>query len=462
MQSIPFQAQSPPSEARHYLVLIMVTRSEWRPSKPCTFDGDPPYDKILTLVVDMYIKDLELDHFRCFKKGSVSFTYPGNNVSADLPNINLLLGNNATGKTTVLRAIALAVLSRTLLKSGLRPQNLIRRDSSNRNMAQVSATVLLHTQDTRDPQEQLTGAAFVREGDYESLLASSNTKVTAENPTWESLFHHNSPGFFVLGYGASRWVPTSQRQIDSRFMGNEPLPRYERVMGLFEGHTGLTPLGTWLPQIQSTERGHEVIAIINQLLPEDTTMTTIMANRNYCFEQAGTRVAFPDLSDGYRAYIGWIADLLFHLQSICPDDQALTSLKGIVLIDEVDLHLHPSWQRNILPAISKAFPNLQFVMSSHSPIVAGTLASENIIFLDAPQGKPSQISRLNENIRGLNAEQILLSSFFNLETSRAPGADEQLHELASRAMTGDEQASQEYMALLIRGQNTEETKAQAS
>ena len=410
----------------------------------------------------MYINNLDLDNFRCFEKGHVAFSQPDCNDASDLANINLILGNNGTGKTTILQAIALAVLSRAILDSGFKPRNLIRRNGSDSKMGVLEATVALHAQDTASPQTVKTGAAFLREGDFERFFADSNTRLTADNPIWRNLFLNDSPGFLVIGYGASRWVPTTQREIESRLMGNDPLPRYERVVSLFEGHTGLVAPGTWLPRLEDKARFNEVISLINSLLPEGTTMTETMEGHNYCFEQGQACVPFPDLSDGYRAYIGWIADLLFHLNSLCAQDQPLTSLKGIVLIDEVDLHLHPSWQRVILPTISRHLPNLQFIMSSHSPIVAGTLASKNIIFLDTPEHGANTISRLNENIRGLNADQILLSAYFNLESTREPGAYDRLHSLSMRAMAGDEQASREYMDLLIRGQSAEDQDARVS
>src|SRR5262249_27342902 len=103
------------------------------------------------------------------------------------------------------------------------------------------------------------------------------------------------------------------------------------------------------------------------------TASTADLVRDYMFALDGQSLPFRALSDGYRAYIAWVADLIYHLCQCTPVKNQMTDLTGLVLVDEVDLHLHPSWQREVLGRISGALPRLQFVCTTHSPIVAGTL-----------------------------------------------------------------------------------------
>ena len=70
------------------------------------------------------------------------------------------------------------------------------------------------------------------------------------------------------------------------------------------------------------------------------------------FRLFGSDVPFQALSDDYRAYIGWIADLVYHLHLGTPRGTPLVSSRGIVLVDEVDLHLHPEWQRVVVPRLA--------------------------------------------------------------------------------------------------------------
>ena len=116
------------------------------------------------------------------------------------------------------------------------------------------------------------------------------------------------------------------------------------------------------------------------------------------FECRGQEVPYSALSDGYRSFIGWVGDLLFQIESATRDDMPLDQVGGIVLVDEVDLLLHPSWQREVVPLIAETFPNLQFVFTTHSPIVAGTLQAGNILIARVDGLGRSSLVRIDASI----------------------------------------------------------------
>ena len=120
------------------------------------------------------------------------------------------------------------------------------------------------------------------------------------------------------------------------------------------------------------------------------------------------------------------------------------------MVDEVDLHLHPAWQRDVIPRLSRAFPNLQFLFTTHSPIVAGSVPSKTFIVIKS-RGSQSHFTRLEQNVHGLNADQILISDYFGLDSTRAPGIRRKMAELNRRAMKGDGKASLELLKLLAAG-----------
>jgi predicted ATP-binding protein involved in virulence len=94
--------------------------------------------------------------------------------------------------------------------------------------------------------------------------------------------------------------------------------------------------------------------------------------------------AFENLSDGQRAVIGLISDIARRICLLNPHLGPLVAQKtpGVVLIDELDLHLHPKWQRLLTGALKRAFPAVQFIVASHSPQILGELKPEEIIVLD--------------------------------------------------------------------------------
>jgi predicted ATP-binding protein involved in virulence len=97
------------------------------------------------------------------------------------------------------------------------------------------------------------------------------------------------------------------------------------------------------------------------------------------------RLGIDQMSDGIRAMIAMVADIAFRATKLNPHWGSMASqwTPGIVLIDEVDMHLHPEWQQVVLQALMEAFPRMQFVVTTHSPQVLSTIRRENIRVLGA-------------------------------------------------------------------------------
>ncbi|MBM4062314.1 MAG: AAA family ATPase, partial [Planctomycetes bacterium] len=87
------------------------------------------------------------------------------------------------------------------------------------------------------------------------------------------------------------------------------------------------------------------------------------------------------LSHGYQSTIAWIADLIGHALLDNPEIASLDDVRGLVLIDEIDLYLHPSWQQGLVDALRITFPNVQFVVTTHSPVLLASVRPEEIVRL---------------------------------------------------------------------------------
>jgi predicted ATP-binding protein involved in virulence len=99
-------------------------------------------------------------------------------------------------------------------------------------------------------------------------------------------------------------------------------------------------------------------------------------------EKAGQSLKLEQLSDGEKMLLLVVSDLARRLSIASPTlDDALQGL-GIVLIDEIDLHLHPQWQREVIPALRRTFPNCQFIATTHSPQVLSNVEKEDILILE--------------------------------------------------------------------------------
>ena len=115
--------------------------------------------------------------------------------------------------------------------------------------------------------------------------------------------------------------------------------------------------------------------------------------------------------------------------------------RGVTLVDEIDLLLHPKWQMHVIRTVAKAFPNMQFIFTSHSPLVAGSLEWMNIITLKAgAKTNRTAAKRLRRSIHGLDADQILLSELFGLRTTMASSKRKHLTEITNRIRSGEKGA----------------------
>jgi predicted ATPase len=400
----------------------------------------------------MYIQSLSIRNLRCFRDVQLQLRYPGEPHQPDtpFPNVTLLLGNNGAGKTTALKSAAIGVLARVIARSGFVPYHLVRRGGEKE--AAIEVAVVPHEQDVVEGkvhgQSISLLSKIMRDGDYEELLPQ-------KGPFLPKLFEDNSPAWFIVGYGATRRVETGEYSASSEERRRRL--RYRRVAGLFEEGVTLTPLTAWLPifQRERPEVHDAALRLINRLLPEELHFhgemereSRNLGEREYLFEHRGLSIPFGALSDGYRAYVGWVADLAYHLASVAKPGDELWDYSGVVLIDEIDLHLHPEWQRCVVERVATALPRMQLVFSTHSPIVAGTLKRENILVTELASDGSSEVRQLEEHIYGLNADQVLVSSYFNLNTTRAPGFERQMRQLTQRAWEGDKNAAVEMLRQL--------------
>jgi predicted ATP-binding protein involved in virulence len=408
----------------------------------------------------MYIDSITLENFRTFRRSEIAFIHPDQAVSGNgmrmpsLANINLLLADNGLGKTTLLKAVALAALGPAVSDSGIYPYKLIRREpvvaaNDQPDQAVIEAVFIPHEQDATDNVSRIESrVAVIRKGDLESLRW-----VHSDEKIWHPIFSSSSDAFFFVGYGATRRVE-KRSQVDLGSRKSSAFARAQRVQSLFEDAYSLIPMNAWLPEFEqkNPERFKQVVDLIKKLIgKEHYDFTGEMEEGEYVYNRKGLKIPFPALSDGYRAFLGWVGDLLYHVCMTCPEGKKLVDNKGIVMVDEIDLHLHPKWQMTVLPTLGKTFPNIQFIVTSHSPLLVGSLEWMNIIVMVPGPKQSSQAKRIEQAVHGLDADQVLLTDFFGLESTRAIGKSRKLKELTLKAREGDTEAANQLLEQMSRG-----------
>jgi predicted ATPase len=420
----------------------------------------------------VYIDQITLENARCFATGKPlelvhpdrAFRSAANGTAvADkllpkprLPNVTLLIGDNGSGKTTVLRALAAAAFG-PAAKDLLRDSSIVRLGEST---ARIFANLRLHAQDHAAGETIETYIELERKGERLDLRTDSFVHEQLWGPVYES----KNDAFFVVGYGATRRVERLDT-YDPGARSRSRAARDLRVLSLFEESFSLIPLAGWLPGLKRSSPGRyaQVDHLLNMLLaPSQYRFTGEQDKRGeYLFSRGGISIPFQSLSDGYRGFIGWVADLLHHVSYASASGKKLIENRGVTLVDEIDLLLHPKWQMHVIRTVAKALPNMQFIFTSHSPLVAGSLEWMNIITLKAGAKSNGTVAqRLKQSIHGLDADQILISRFFGLRTSRAASKREQLSRLRQAATLGNDEAKRSYIRALASGM--EETDAVTS
>lgn len=138
------------------------------------------------------------------------------------------------------------------------------------------------------------------------------------------------------------------------------------------------------------------------------------------FEEKGYKLSIDQLSEGYRSVIIFVCDLLYRLVSKHDGKGDVFEMKGVVLIDEIDQHLHPKWQRVIVQRLRKLFPNMQFFFTTHSPTIIQGASEDALIYRVYREEGVTKVSDpyFRKNLDHMMMNTLMTSSLFGLLDSR--------------------------------------------
>ena len=303
------------------------------------------------------------------------------------PKLHVFVGDNGMGKTSVLNAIAVGLGSIPHLLPGVSSVGFLRKDRRGRRPLQVVLEAGDGTQWTRS-----LGLPPAR-GRLAALRKQIETLVGAEEAG-----------------GRPRDLPILAFYTTDRAVADHPqrrgqprkFPRFEALEGALSPRTDFRALFTWfygkeheeaseqkrrrdfayrLPELEAVRRA------IASMVPG--VSEPMVAHRPLRFvvlvatdDDEPEELALDQLGGGCRIMLALAADLARRMAQGNPhlDDPLLSD--AVVLIDEVELHLHPSWQQRVLPDLTRTFPNAQFLVSTQSPQVLTTVEAERITQLE--------------------------------------------------------------------------------
>ena len=356
----------------------------------------------------MYIKDIILENFRCFEY-----------VDADFPkDYAVLIGTNGAGKSSMLDALAIA-LGAFLAGCDVPATNLHKSDV--RFLTYTHEGGIFH-REARYPVSVSVGVKTDegRDIDWERALNSANGRTTVREArpimdyadTLCYRVQENMPVILpMLGYyGTGRlWLPkrvktgSVMRGVPSRLHGyidaldaatNEKLMlqwfRRNALIVLQKGKT----ISTFDAVKQAMAEFYREMDETAELVQVDYDVESLEIEV-YVKRKNEDPISLPlrYFSDGIKAMLSMTADIAYRMALLNPNlgGEAMRETPGIVLIDEIDMHLHPSWQRKILAALKNVFPRIQFIVTTHAPAVLANVPRENIlVFADGKISRPSE------------------------------------------------------------------------
>lgn len=407
----------------------------------------------------MYVDSVRLRDVKCFAdvKLELQSTAKVKTSPKDKdrqPNWNVILGENGDGKTSLLHGIAACLMDVTTADRMLKPDGWVREGAE---LGRLNATLVREASDrvlTRNggpnPSHRVeyhvldagkkandkyrpTGGIVLPDmlsGGVDSVKDLQNLTMDLDYLRPNAFSREPARGWFSAGYGPYRRLATSRDVAPS----DDALAC--RFVTLFEESASLADCEAWLKEMErralkSPERSHrramleEIKQTIAKLLPE---VDDLSIEDEVSFLVRGKKVRTNHLSHGYRSMFALSIDILRYLEFTrpIPLHGVLNELPGVVLIDEVDAHLHPMWQRKIGFWLCEAFPNLQFIVTSHSPFVAMAAAPGGLTVLKRdPQEGTVTAHQDVPDIRGWAADRVL-TELFDMASLRDPVTETKL------------------------------------
>ena len=393
----------------------------------------------------MHVERLTIQNIRSIERLDIELE------SDELAGWHVLLGDNGTGKSTIVRALALTFM-------GMRNADATRQDWS-RWVGAGGTEGLIDVWLTQHPADRWTGQGRTSQA---MIQANARIRESTENlrngSAWIELSSDSGnrtvwgggEGWFSASFGPFRRFSGGEPQMDRLYHSH---PRLAPHLSAFGDDVALGECLRWLRDLHvgalenegyAAETRDAVISFVNHsgLLPHGARIDGVTSEQVTMADGRNTRLSVEEMSDGYRSILSLTFELLrlmfeaygteTALAGIEPE-QGTVSLPGVVSIDEVDAHLHPLWQHRVGDWFVRCFPAIQFLVTTHSPIICRAAERGSVWLLPSPDSgeQPRRIvgDDLNRLIYG-NILDAFGTELFGEGVTRSPHSRQRLERLA--------------------------------
>ncbi len=316
------------------------------------------------------VKQLRIHNFKGIKYTEI------NHIPVDTQWI-FLTGENGFGKTSILQAIALAI-------NGKQNEQI---PINNSRYFDIAIEWL------NNSKNQINSFR-INSKSTPHIATYGPTRLDLQDPESQNEIGRRSTTLYSLFNTDGLMLNIESKMIFSKL---EKSPKFDQIKKIFL---------TIIPDLHDIE--------VKKIEKEDKyKIFYIEKDRD---NNAYEALSYNQIASGYRSIIAMVGDMYIRLSRNYPPETNVEDIGGIVIIDELDLHLHPKWQRELPGLLSKVFPKVQFIASTHSPIpFLG--APKNSVFLKVSRDneKGIEVERLDIDVSKLTANTILTSPIFGME-----------------------------------------------
>jgi uncharacterized protein (TIGR02646 family) len=362
------------------------------------------------------IRRIQIRNFKAIEKLDFELRDPADPELTDpIAGALMLLGENASGKSSVLEAVSLALLGTSQIKRlGVPAEDFLRRTDWDAPVSTApTAEVKIFFEGTKTPV------------------------MLTIDPKTKKFLGNEKPATVLLAYGPRRFFSDERGLRRS----SEPCARVET---LFNPLAVITNPNQWLVNSPDDRFNASVRALRPLLLLKEEALVQRPPKRakgaEMTFEVQGIAAPLGRLSEGYKTVVAMGVDIMREMLHYWPD---LESACGVVLIDELETHLHPRWKMRIVQRLRKAMPQVQFIATTHDPLCLRGLYDGEVQVLSRDES--FHIERLANvpNVRGLSVEQLLLSDYFGLFSTEDPSFEDSVSRYVALATKRDRTESEE-------------------
>lgn len=355
----------------------------------------------------MKITKIHLENFRGYKSLDLSFN----------SEFNFIIGDNGSGKTALLEALTVAVGTFFLGIRNVNSRNIAKRDiriNSNEISEEYAYPVKVYAEaeiynEQIKLQRQLNGLE-----NRTILTASHQIKAIAKYVDSAVRDGLDIKLPLLIYYATGRLFDEARNHEEVKEVKQQIASRFRAYDRCLEAKSTHNQFRKWFKgkELSKIQKGTTDLSLD---LVKKAIIENIPNCKNFYFEfdpdkPQGLKIELADgrilpfsvLSDGTRNFFAIVADMAYKCVTLNPQlkENALLETEGVVLIDELDLHLHPEWQRKIVSVLRNTFPKIQFIVSTHSPFIIQESREKQLIVL-----KNSEVLEISSGVN-LSIEDI--------------------------------------------------------